>query len=422
MAVARFLQVSDLHLGRSFGWLPPEKRAERRADQRRALERVVREAIERGVHAILIPGDLFDSDGVDAETMAFALHVFEVTGCPPVFITPGNHDPWSESSYVWSPRLLKARGWAWPERVHIFQSTGWSAVQVPNLVNVRVWGRCFTSNAVSDTRPLAEGSVILPSSADAQGLEMAMFHGSNESNCPPGQAITAPFSEKEVGYSPFSYHAVGHYHVPSRMESKSAGVTSTTGRGVSGAASGGVRLAYAGSGVALDLTETGEHGALEVRIEYGFRQPTVEVEPIRLDRRRCYDLSADVTGCTSAEQVDRRVVKALDEAGVSELDLAQVRLSGRLAFGVRYSAPGPDVMRRAFFLRADLRAVRPDYDLDRYRREEAATTEQRFARTLLTRIDAEADPEEKALLESALYYGLDAFRLREVVPAYEELA
>ena len=106
MAVARFLQISDLHLGRSFGWLPADKRAERRADQRRALERAVREAIERGVHAILIPGDVFDADGVDAETMAFAVKVFDVAGCPPVFITPGNHDPWSETSHLWSSKML----------------------------------------------------------------------------------------------------------------------------------------------------------------------------------------------------------------------------------------------------------------------------------------------------------------------------
>ena len=102
MAVARFLQVSDLHLGRRFGWLPPEKRSERRADLRRALEQVVRESIERGVHAILIPGDLFDGDGVDAENMAFALRVFDTVGCPPVFIAPGNHDPYSERSLYWN--------------------------------------------------------------------------------------------------------------------------------------------------------------------------------------------------------------------------------------------------------------------------------------------------------------------------------
>ena len=421
MAVARFLQVSDLHLGRSFGWLPADRRAERRADQRRALERVVRESIERGVHAILIPGDLFDADGVDAETMAFTLKAFEVAGCPPVFITPGNHDPWSESSHLWSAKLLRARGWAWPERVHIFGTAGWSPVSVPNLSNVRVWGRCFTSGATGTSRPLEEGSIILPSSADAQGLEVAIFHGSLESGCPPWQKITAPFSDKEVAYSPFSYHAVGHYHVRSQIEKEASGGASTAGRGV-GVASAGVRLAYAGSGVALDLTETGEHGALEVRVEYGMRQPFIEVEHVALDRRRVFDLAADVSGCASPEQVDRRVSKALDEAGVSELDLAQVRLTGRLAHGVRYSAPGPEVARRVFFLRVDVRGVRPDYDLEKYRRDDPSTTEQRFARSLLDRIATEQDPEERALLESALYYGLDAFKLREVSPAYEELA
>jgi len=60
MAVVRFLQVSDFHLGRPFGWLPPERRADRRHDQRRALEHSVRQAIERGAHALLVPGDLFD--------------------------------------------------------------------------------------------------------------------------------------------------------------------------------------------------------------------------------------------------------------------------------------------------------------------------------------------------------------------------
>src|SRR5438093_12380257 len=100
LAVAKFLQVSDLHLGAPFGWLPAERRAERWRDQRRALEAAVRVAIDRGTDAILIPGDLFDQEGVDAEALAFAVHAFDAAGCPPVFIAPGNHDPWfPESPY-----------------------------------------------------------------------------------------------------------------------------------------------------------------------------------------------------------------------------------------------------------------------------------------------------------------------------------
>jgi exonuclease SbcD len=421
MAVATFLQFSDLHLGRPFGWLPPEKRAERRSDQRKALERAVREAIERGVHAILLPGDLFDSDGAEADTMAFALGAFAVTGCPPVFITPGNHDPWSESSSLWNARLLKARGWAWPAHVHIFNTAKWSPKEVPGLEGVHVWGRCFTSSAVANERPLAEGSIILPSSADAQGLDVAMFHGSLEGACPPGQKITAPFSEKEITNSPFGYHAVGHYHMPSRLEHKASSTTSTSSRGNSGVASGGVRLAYAGSAVALDATEIGTHGGLEVRIEYGRRQPFVEVEPVELDRRRVLEVKADISGASSAEQVDRRIARALDESGVTDKDIAVVRVGGRLVKGVRYGGAGPDLKGHAFHLKLDLKGVRPDYDLDSYKSNDASTTEERFARALLDRIAKEEDAEQKALLERALYYGLDAFRLREVTPSYEEM-
>jgi len=106
---------------------------------------------------------------------------------------------------------------------------------------------------------------------------------------------------------------------------------------------------------------------------------------------------------------------------VTANDIVTVRLQGRLVRGVRYSGPSVELARRAFHLRVDFRSVRPDYDLEAYRRDDPTTTEERFARSLLERIDKEKDPAQKALLESALYYGLDAFRLREVAPSYEEL-
>jgi hypothetical protein len=147
----------------------------------------------------------------------------------------------------------------------------------------------------------------------------------------------------------------------------------------------------------------------------------VETEFIELDRRRVFDLSVDVTGATAAEQVDRRILRALDQAGAGDPDILVVRLTGRLLRGVRYAAPGPELRPRAFHVRLDARAVRPDYDLAPLRTGEAVTTEDRFARTLLERMDAEPDPARRADLEAALFYGLDAFRLHEVVPAYEEL-
>jgi DNA repair protein SbcD/Mre11 len=408
MAVIRFLQVSDLHLGRPFGWLPTERRADRRSDQRRALDLAVRQAIERGAHAILVPGDLFDLDYVDAETLAFAVHAFAVNGCPPVFIAPGNHDPWSPASANWDRALLKARGFAWPEHVCVFDSPFWTPVPLSGVDGVTVWGRCSIQGVASATRPLAPGSLAPLAAVVGGGVNVAVFHGSREGFLPPGEDPVAPFSDTEVLASPFDYLAVGHVHVPHRLDDPA----------------GGVRLANAGAAIALDVSETGRHGALEVRLAVdpaAGARPRAETEFVELDKRRVFDLSVDVTGVTAAEQVDRRILRALDQAGASDADILVVRLAGRLLRGVRYTAPGPELRPRAFHVRLDARAVRPDYDLAAVRTADAVTTEDRFAQALLERIDAETDPARRADLEAALFYGLDAFRLHEVVPAYEEL-
>lgn len=412
MALARFLQVSDLHLGKPFAWLPADRREDRRRDQQRALEQAVAQAIERGAHAILVPGDLFDSVNIDAGLLTFAVKAFSVAGCPPVFIAPGNHDPASATNAAWNQRLLQARGIAWPAHVHVFDTPNWTAATVPRLQGVRVWGRCFTANVESAERPLAKPALGEVGGTNPLGFEVAVFHGSREGFCPPGQKVTAPFSDDEIAASPFVYHAVGHYHALSRIEQPLT----------EGVNSAGARLAYAGSACALDLTESGAHGALEVRIEYGHRLPFVEVEPIDLDRRRVYDVNVDVTGSASPDAIDRRVIKALDLAGAGELDLATVRIAGRLGAGVRWNGPGSDLRDRAFHLRFDTTGMRPDYDLGSYRSREPKTTEERFARELLAQIDGESDPARRATLERALYHGLDAFKLREVVPALDEVA
>ena len=402
MPTLRLIQLSDLHLGAPFTWLVSERRVERQREQQRALDRAVQLAIERSATALLIPGDLFDAEGVNAETMAFAVHVFTRPGCPPVFIAPGNHDPCTTQSAYWNERLLAARGWAWPAHVHVFRDAEWSRADL-HTAPVTVWGRSFVSNAPAFGRPLESRALPPRAGLDASRVHIAVFHGSREAACPPGQKITAPFSDAEMLASPFSYAAVGHYHQTSRIE-----------------ANGAVRLAYAGSPVALNISETGAHGILEVALDTVTR--TANIEPIVLDERRVYSIAADVTGAASSDAIDYRILDALQAAGVTGRDIARVKLTGRIVRGVRYAAASTGVAANVFALRLDLRELRPDYDLEGIRAREATTTEDRFAHALLAELDAEADATRRARILSALYYGLDAFRLREVTPAWEAMS
>ena len=411
MGLARFLQLSDLHLGRPFGWLPPDSRDERRGDQRRALEHAVTQAIERDVHAILIPGDLFDLEGVDSDTMAFAIgSAFDVAGCPPVFIAPGNHDPYFEGSLYWNPRRLAARGLKWPDHVHVFSNATWSAAPLPTLEGVRVWGRCFTANVPSLERPLETAALARVSAANPTGFDVAVFHGSREGHVPAGaEADRAVLRRRGAARAvrlprrrPLP-PGVAHRRQRRRLRRRAARLRRLRGRD----------RHHRGR------RARGARGAGRVRHH---RRPFVEIELVELDRRKVYDLTADVTGCTSAERVDRRIQKALDDAGVTDRDIVTVRLTGRLARGVRYAAPGRRTWRRASSTCGSTaarcartttsrrcRLRRPHHRGDASR---APCCEER---------DRETDPVQRALIESALYYGLDAFRLREVVPAWEEL-
>src|SRR5207248_2147669 len=172
-----------------------------------------RAAIERGAAALLVPGDVFDAECVDADTLAWAVHdAFALPGCPPVYIAPGNHDPCSDASHYWNPALLAARGWSWPAHVHVFTQPAWEARELRE--GVRIWGRCFVAGMPLHERPLAPEALA---GCTRGALDVAVFHGSRETACPPGQKIVAPFSDAEVLASPFDYLAVGHYHTPSRL-------------------------------------------------------------------------------------------------------------------------------------------------------------------------------------------------------------
>jgi exonuclease SbcD len=400
-----FVQVSDVHLGRPFGWLPPEKRRERQLDLREVWQRAVDTAIQRRVGALVVPGDLFDGEEVDAETVNRAIECVARPGCPPVLIAPGNHDCYSRANTYYDNDKLAARGQpVWPAHVHIFKSPSFARADLPGSEDVRVWGRCVHANVESDERALRD----LPERT-ADVLRLGLVHGSRDGFSKPGKKLTAPFSDEEILASGFDYIALGHYHEPAEIRDP-----------------GGVlRAAYAGSAAALDRDETGVHGALEVRLRvdvetmHPARQIEAETERIELDPRKLAALEVDLTGCGSPEAARDRIAAALEHTGVRGQDLVLCRLVGQPLPGVDVVPSAEDFVGRAWFLHLDGSALRPGYDLDAYRTADAQTTEERFAQSLLSEIDVETDPDRRAVLEAALYYGLDALRQGQVAPRYE---
>ena len=189
-----FLHAADFHLDSPFHALPPEQAAERRqADTARQAQ----------VDLVFLAGDLFDGQRARPETVQALYQVLEELEAE-VFLSPGNHDPYSPTSpYGKFP---------WPDHVHIFTQAAPARVEVPQLGAV-VYGSAFTSLYRMDS-PLA--------GFHAQEEDLAAF-GCFHGDLSSAHSRYGPITHNEIAASGLHYLALGHSHSASGL--KRAGKT-----------------------------------------------------------------------------------------------------------------------------------------------------------------------------------------------------
>ena len=187
-----FLHAADFHLDSPFHALPPEQAAERRQEQRQLLTRLADTARQAQVDLVFLAGDLFDGQRARPETVQALYQVLEELEAE-VFLSPGNHDPYSPTSpYGKFP---------WPDHVHIFTQAAPARVEVPQLGAV-VYGSAFTSLYRMDS-PLA--------GFHAQEEDLAAF-GCFHGDLSSAHSRYGPITHNEIAASGLHYLALGHSH------------------------------------------------------------------------------------------------------------------------------------------------------------------------------------------------------------------
>lgn len=100
----KIIHCSDLHLDSAMGTnLSAEKATERSREMRRTFERMVAFAEENGVGAIIIAGDMFDTERVTARTLDFVLGIISKTPEIDFLYLKGNHD---DNNFVFKNKQL----------------------------------------------------------------------------------------------------------------------------------------------------------------------------------------------------------------------------------------------------------------------------------------------------------------------------
>ncbi|HMG71889.1 MAG TPA: metallophosphoesterase [Pyrinomonadaceae bacterium] len=393
----RFLQISDVHVDSKLthgqlGW-PKDKREARVREINSLVHRAMELVPHYGIEAVLIPGDLWDSESVSQESVHGLVEAFASIDPIPVFVAPGNHDFCSSWSYYSRAAQAACGMRQWSENVIIFDKPNFSACYHPMRDDVVVVGRAFLENVKTTERLLSQRI-----SSPVADIRLLLFHGSLDGYVREGKRkITAPFSREELLTQGFSYTALGHYHNFDQILD----------------GDGKVRGAYAGSTGGRTITEAGPRYVLVGSVDS--TGLVGELEKIEIDPRRVCALDVDLTGVDGPEIVSR-IEAAISVRECRPADIVAVTLSGRVPKGFSASPLEQNFQERFFHFKLFDRTV-PDYEIDDYDRR---MVQGRFAEQMKLGMASAESSETRQLFERALYYGLDALIQGEVKPKYED--
>lgn len=287
-SIMRLVVFSDLHLDTTFRWAPATVARRRRQGLRDTLARIVELADEVDADAILCAGDLYEHERFTPDTVAFVESTFNEAGRP-VFVAPGNHDYLCPGSLY-----VQAR---WSDTVHVFRDSSFRAVPLSD--GVTLWGAAH--RAPANTPGFFDRNFRVK----AAGVHLALFHGSERSGLPfqeEGKRPHAPFDAAQIGDAGLHHAFVGHHH--RRKEH--------------------ALLTYPGNPEPLSFGEDGTRGAVVADVE---PDGSIDRQWHDVSTSTMADVTVNVSGCPSRQQVRDRVVEAV--AGAT--GCVRVTLQGELA-------------------------------------------------------------------------------------------
>lgn len=213
----KFIHIADIHFDMPFIALNGNRELskKRRSEQKKAFHDVIQFAKKENVDALFIAGDLFEQKFVEKSTIDYIISNFQLIPHIPIFIAPGNHDPFLKNS----PYEMME----WPENVTIFKSE----YGMISLEEADIYGIGFENYEMQDST-ISNIQIENP-----EKVNILVTHGTLNGAGHQYHDI----KEKEL--SQFDYVALGHIHEKKIDDS---------------------RIIYPGSLLSCGFDEPGEHG------------------------------------------------------------------------------------------------------------------------------------------------------------------
>jgi DNA repair exonuclease SbcCD nuclease subunit len=274
----KIIHTSDIHLDSPLSTrLTPAKTRERKRELIATFRRITEDAEKISASAIIISGDLFDSETVCARTLDITLGIIENAKNTEFFYLSGNHEK----------DVLLRTGLSLPKNLHIFGEE-WTYFSIGN---VKIIGRSKTEPLMFDTLRLNE-----------EDKNILVLHGTLTEKSDTEGGI----GKRELLKLPVDYIALGHYH--SYSEAK---------------ISNRCRAVYSGTPEGRGFDETGEMGYSVIDIS----GTSVSYKFVRSAQRTLHIKEVDISGVSREIELEKLVERALYD--VPHSDLVRIVLTGK---------------------------------------------------------------------------------------------
>ena len=376
-----------MHFDTPFSGLSSRAKAEiRREDLRETFLHIINIADSENVDMLLIAGDLFDSESVTNQTINFILEALKKISHIPVFIAPGNHDPFTPSSYYSSV--------VWPENVYIF-GDNITYIEIPSK-NVRIYGAGFMTAIVRQN--ILEGFKAI----DDGFINILLMHGDIYPT--PRPSDYNPVTELSISESGLNYAAFGHRH-------EFSGILKT----------GNTYYSCCGSPEGRGFDELGEKGIVT---GYVYKK-SCNLKFIRTCKRVYKECHVNVKDCLTYDQLCNMILSKVTSDNIvaaknkvasdnkvasnsMQTDLYKIIVSG--TFGIDFTPSSEVVLSKLrenmFFCKLEINSL-PLIDIEQLKSE--YSLKGIFVKKMLGRIDKENSDRDKDIIKKALYLGIDAF-------------
>jgi DNA repair exonuclease SbcCD nuclease subunit len=195
----RFIHTADWQLGARFSQFGASGRRLREA-RLSTLGKALALARQHAVDAFLVAGDLFEDNQVDESLVAVVGEIFAEHSSAPIYILPGNHDPFTGPESVWQRKSVLS----WPAHVHVLTTPGATDLGGVFLLASPLQQKLSTTDP---SFRFIELATALP----ADAIKIGVTHGALaiEGKHQPNDFPIALNAATRAG---LDYVAIGHWH------------------------------------------------------------------------------------------------------------------------------------------------------------------------------------------------------------------